>query len=81
MLAADDAQHVANKLLAALATPFQVAGQTVGVAVALGIGRHPADGDQAVPLLSRALALAAAATAQGHAGFAGPGDGSAANDG
>jgi diguanylate cyclase (GGDEF)-like protein len=80
MLSPDHAQHVAQKLLAALAAPFQVAGQAVGVAVAIGIGRHPADGDQAAPLLSRALSLAAAATSQGRAGFTNLPDGGAAND-
>jgi diguanylate cyclase (GGDEF)-like protein len=70
MLASADAQHVADKLLASLAAPLQVAGQSVAVSVALGIGQHPADGDRPEQLFARASALAAAATAQGRSGFA-----------
>jgi diguanylate cyclase (GGDEF)-like protein len=85
MLAATDAQRVADKLLAALVAPIQVAGQAVAVAVALGIAHHPADGDRPQALLARASALAAAAIAQGRAGFANFAEGGAAvgaaNDG
>jgi diguanylate cyclase (GGDEF)-like protein len=84
MIAATDAQRVADKLLAALAVPIQVAGQTVAVAVALGIGHHPADGDRPQALLARASALAAAVPALGRSGFANfveGGAAGAANDG
>ena len=85
MLAATDAQRVADKLLAALAAPIQVAGQVVAVAAALGIGHHPADGDLPQALLARASALAAAAPARGRVGFANFAEGGAAtgaaNDG
>lgn len=70
LLAADDAQHVGAKLLAALMKPFSVAGSEVTVAAALGIGQYPLDGTQPDALLRRAVGLAAAAQAQGRAGFA-----------
>jgi diguanylate cyclase (GGDEF)-like protein len=70
MLAAADAQRVVDKLLAALAKPFHVAGQSVAVALAPGVGQFPADGDQPDRLLARAAGLAAAAPAQGRSGFA-----------
>ena len=70
LLAADDAQHVGAKLLAALMKPFAVAGSEVTVAAALGIAQYPQDGTQPDALLRRAVGLAAAAQAQGRAGFA-----------
>jgi diguanylate cyclase (GGDEF)-like protein len=80
-----DAVRVGAKLLASLAEPFRLAGQDVGLAVALGIGQYPQDGAQPEVLLRRAVGLAAAAQAQGRAGFAsfgeaGPAVAGAAND-
>lgn len=75
LLAPGDAAHVGAKLLTALRAPFQVAGQQVGIAAALGIALHLQDGAQPDALLARASALAAAATAEGRHG------GVAANDG
>jgi diguanylate cyclase (GGDEF)-like protein len=75
LLAPGDAAHVGAKLLTALRAPFQVAGQEVAIAVALGIALHLQDGAQPEALLARAGALAAAAPAEGrHSGVA-------ANDG
>ncbi len=74
LLAPGDAAHVGAKLLTVLRAPFQVAGQEVVVAVALGIALHLRDGAQPEALLVRAGALAAAAPAEGRL------TGSAAND-
>lgn len=75
LLAPGDAAHVGAKLLTMLRAPFQVAGQEVLVAAALGIALHLRDGAQPEALLARAAALAAAAPAEGRL------SGAAANDG
>jgi diguanylate cyclase (GGDEF)-like protein len=85
ILAPSDADRVGAKLLKALLDPFTVAGETLAVSVALGIGHYPQDGAQPDALLRRALGLAASATAQGRAGLASVSDASgrvaqAAND-
>ena len=69
VLAPADAGRVGAKLLKALVEPFRVSGQEVGVAAALGIGQYPEDGNHPDVLLRRAVGLAAAAQAQGRAGF------------
>lgn len=74
LLAPGDAAHVGAKLLTMLRAPFQVAGQEVLVAAALGIALHLRDGAQPEALLARASALAAAAPAEGRL------SGAAAND-
>ncbi len=70
LLAPADAERVAAKLLKALLDPFTVAGETLAVSVALGVGQYPQDGAQPDALLRRALGLAASASAQGRAGLA-----------
>ena len=65
--------------------PLRVGGEDLTVATALGIGQYPQDGAQPDALLRRAVGLAAAAQAQGRAGFsnfgvAGAAPVSAAND-
>jgi diguanylate cyclase (GGDEF)-like protein len=75
LLAPGDAAHVGAKLLTALRAPFQVAGQEVVIATALGIALHLQDGAQPEALLARASALAAGASAEGRH------SGAAANDG
>ena len=85
ILAPADAERVGAKLLKALLDPFTVAGDTLAVSVALGIGQYPQDGAQPDALLRRALGLAASAPAQGRAGLASVSDASgrvaqAAND-
>jgi diguanylate cyclase (GGDEF)-like protein len=83
MLASADAARVGAKLQAAMLEPFQVAGNDVAVATALGIGQYPDDGNQPDALLHRAVGLAASATAQGRAGHANAAEGGvaeAAND-
>jgi diguanylate cyclase (GGDEF)-like protein len=65
-----DAERVGAKLLKALMEPLRVAGQEVAVATAIGIGHYPQDGAQPEALLRRAVSLAAAAPAEGRAGFA-----------
>lgn len=76
LLAPGDAAHVGAKLLlTALRAPFQIAGQDVAVATALGIALHLQDGAQPEALLARATALAALAHAEGRHSAA------AANDG
>lgn len=69
VLTPQDAERVGSKLLKAMMGPFQLAGQEVSVATAIGIGLYPEDGNQPEVLLRRALGLAAAAQAQGRAGF------------
>ncbi|MEQ1682457.1 MAG: GGDEF domain-containing protein [Burkholderiaceae bacterium] len=84
LLAPADAERVGAKLLKALLDPFTVAGETLAVSVALGIGQYPQDGAQPDALLRRALGMAASASAQGRAGLASASDGGrvaqAAND-
>jgi diguanylate cyclase (GGDEF)-like protein len=75
LLAPGDASHVGAKLLTALRAPFQIAGQEVMVATALGIALYLQDGAQPEALLARASALAASAHAEGRHSVA------AANDG
>jgi diguanylate cyclase (GGDEF)-like protein len=65
-----DAARVGAKLLNSMLDPVSVAGTDVAVATALGIGHYPQDGAQPDALLRRAMSLAAAAPAQGRAGFA-----------
>lgn len=69
ILAPDDAPRVGAKLMKALMEPLRVSGHEVTVATALGIGQYPQDGAQPDALLRRAVGLAAAAQAQGRAGF------------
>jgi GGDEF domain-containing protein len=69
VLSPADAARVGAKLLKSLMEPFKVAGEEVAVAIALGIGQYPEDGTQPDMLLRRAVGLAAAAQAQGRAGF------------
>ena len=69
-----DAERVGAKLLKALLDPFSVAGETLAVSVALGIGQYPQDGAQPDALLRRALGLAASASVQGRAGLASASD-------
>ena len=69
ILSPDDAARVGAKLMKALLEPFKIAGQSVAVATALGIAQYPHDGSQPDVLLRRAVGLAAAAPAQGRAGF------------
>ncbi|WP_298824709.1 diguanylate cyclase [uncultured Piscinibacter sp.] len=75
LLAPGDAAHVGAKLLTMLRSPFQVAGQEVALAAALGVALHLRDGAKPEVLLARASALAAAAPAEGRL------TGAAANDG
>jgi len=69
ILSPDDAPRVGAKMMKALMEPLRVGGHDLGVAAALGIGQYPQDGAQPDALLRRALGLAAAAPAQGRAGF------------
>lgn len=83
ILSPADGELVGAKLLKALHDPFRVAGESLAVAAALGIGQFPQDGTQPDVLLRRAVAGAAAMPAQGRAGFANFGEGDApgaAND-
>ena len=84
ILTPDDAPRVGAKLMKALLEPLRVGGHDVSVATALGIGQYPQDGPQPDALLRRAVGLAAAAQAQGRAGFSNFGEAgapaSAAND-
>ena len=80
-----DAERVGAKLLKSLMQPLRVSGDDLTVAAALGIGQYPQDGALPDALLRRAVGLAAAAQAQGRAGFSNFGEAatapaSAAND-
>ena len=70
LLAPDDAQRVGEKLGQSLLKPFNVGGNDVTVAVALGISHYPQDGKEPERLLRRAAAFAEATPAQGRSGFA-----------
>ena len=62
--------QVAAKLAASLQQTFNVAGQPLAVAVAVGVSQYPEHGRQADELLRRALGRAAEGTAAGRAGYA-----------
>ncbi|HZT55756.1 MAG TPA: hypothetical protein VFA35_05985, partial [Burkholderiaceae bacterium] len=62
----------------ALMQPLRVGADDLTVATAIGIGQYPQDGAQPEALLRRAVGLAAAAQAQGRAGFSNFGEGGAA---
>ena len=81
ILSPADAVRVGEKLTKALLEPFKIAGQDVAVATALGIAQYPQDGAQPDVLLRRAVGLAAAAPAQGRAGFSNFGEIGAATTG
>ena len=63
-------EQVAAKLAASLQQTFNVAGQPLAVAVAVGVSQYPEHGRQADELLRRALGAAAAGAAAGRAGHA-----------
>jgi diguanylate cyclase (GGDEF)-like protein len=69
ILSPADAERVGAKLTQSLLQPLRVGGEDLTVATALGIGQYPQDGAQPDALLRRAVGLAAAAQAQGRAGF------------
>lgn len=62
--------QVAAKLAKSLQQTFNVAGQSLAVAVSVGIGQYPEHGRRADELLRRALGHAAAGAAAGRSGFA-----------
>ena len=62
--------QVAAKLAASLQQTFNVAGQPLAVAVAVGVSQYPEHGRQADELLRRALGSAAEGTAAGRTGYA-----------
>lgn len=77
------AMPVAAKLAASLRSVFRIGTQDVALAVAVGVSVFPGDGDDATPLLQRAVGLAAGAIASGRAGFVNREEGgrsTAAND-
>lgn len=77
------AMAVASKLAASLRSVFKVGTQDVALAVAVGVSVFPGDGEDAAPLLQRAVGLAAGAIASGRAGFVNREEGgrsAAAND-
>ena len=77
------AMAVAAKLAASLRSVFKVGAQDVALAVAVGVSVFPGDGEDAAPLLQRAVGLAAGAIASGRAGFVNREEGArsaAAND-
>ena len=69
LLAPADAGRVAAKLVESLLKTFSVGGHDLTVAVALGVAAYPQDGADPERLLRKALAFAAAAPAEGRAGF------------
>lgn len=81
--AVSDVDGVAAKLTQAVQRPFSVQGQSVALALSVGIGRYPDDGIDAQSLLQIAQAQAAGQPGQGRAGFANHlerGPATAAND-
>ena len=78
-----DAQRVGAKLVQALLAPFNIGGNDLALAVALGVGQYPPDGSQPDVLLRSALVAATAAPALGRVGMANfveAGGSGAAND-
>jgi diguanylate cyclase (GGDEF)-like protein len=78
-----DVDGVAAKLTQAVQRPFSVQGQSVALALSVGIGRYPDDGKDAQTLLQIAQAQASGQPGQGRAGFANHlerGPATAAND-
>jgi len=65
-----DGEKVGAKLSQLLMEPFSVGGTGVAVAVALGVGIYPDDGDQPDALLRKAVSAALDAPAQGRVGMA-----------
>lgn len=63
ILAAADAERVAEKLCTALTLPFNLAGRDIAIGVAAGIAHYPQDGKEPERLLRRGVALAAVAPA------------------
>ena len=70
MLAPTDADRVGAKLGQVLMEPFSVGGVGLAVAVAVGVGRYPADGVQPEMLLRKAIGMALDEPAQGRVGMA-----------
>jgi diguanylate cyclase (GGDEF)-like protein len=70
VLSPADAQRVGAKLVQLLLEPFAVAGRDLALAVALGVGQYPQDGQQPEPLLRAALGAAASTPVQGRVGMA-----------
>lgn len=65
-----DGERVAAKLVRALQSPLQVAGQPCAVAAAVGLARYPEQGRDALALLHHATVQADAAAARAVAGAA-----------
>jgi len=70
ILHAADGQKVAAKLAQLLMEPFSIGGTGVAVAVAIGVGLYPEDGDQPDALLRKAISAALDQPAQGRVGMA-----------
>lgn len=49
-----DAQAVAEKLIAAVAAPFDVAGRVIGISASIGVAIYPDDGEDVDRLIARA---------------------------
>lgn len=77
---ASDVEGVVAKLMASARRPFMISGQPVSLAVSVGVGRYPEDGELADVLLHKAMRQASRHVAQGDL-FARSGHvGIAAND-
>ena len=66
---ARDAGAIAAKMLAAIAEPFKLSGQTVHLSASLGISVYPEDGDDAATLVSRADVAMYQSKRYGRGGF------------
>ncbi len=78
--AASDVEGVVAKLLASAQRPFLVSGQPVGLAVSIGVGRYPEDGQIADVLLHKAMLQASRQVLQGDLFSRHTQGGAAAND-
>jgi diguanylate cyclase (GGDEF)-like protein len=63
---AEDARLVAQKVVAALTSPFQVDGHAIRVSASLGIALYPGDGETVDTLLKHADSAMYSAKAQGR---------------
>jgi diguanylate cyclase (GGDEF)-like protein/PAS domain S-box-containing protein len=69
-IAADDASVVARQIIAALAEPFTIKGNTCSIGVSIGISLYPRDGDESEMLVNKADAAMYRVKEMGKGGYA-----------
>jgi diguanylate cyclase (GGDEF)-like protein/PAS domain S-box-containing protein len=69
LLQREDAEHVANKLLASIAQPLDIDGRMISITASIGISLFPHDADNADALIKNADTAMYMAKSQGRANF------------